>query len=279
MENIRHPALFLLLTVCTVPACSLWDGIRQHGIPSSLLQQTATPTSEDTALLGYVQRLETRPDDSDALLQIGKIHEGRGNHELARTAFSMAYQQTPDNTEVQEHLGLIELEMKNWKEAGRYLSPLAGPAQTNWRVLNGMGLMEDHQGHHQEAQAYFRRALAARPEHAQILCNLGYSQYLDGHPDEAILSLDRAIALAPHLEQAWLDKGFILAQQDRYDASLEAFLHALAPADAHNNLGYILMKKGHTDMAREHLERAIELSPVYHQLANENLQHLRSLAW
>lgn len=269
-----HHKLFtlLILAACLLTACMALDP-GQHADFRSDISHT---NSEDARLLAYVQRLELNPEDTDALLQIGTIHEKRGNLDLAQKAYSMALRQQPELTEIQERLGLVLLRLRKWDEARQHLSLVSEKKQARWQTLNAMGLLEDRDSRHKNAQSYFKSALLLAPGNPIILNNLGYSFYLDGKLGEALASLEGAIAASPQMEQAWLNRGLVQAHQGLYDLALESFRHVLEPADAHNNLGYILMSMGREEMAREQLERAIDLSPEYHRLANENLMNLRS---
>jgi Tfp pilus assembly protein PilF len=83
----------------------------------------------------------------------------------------------------------------------------------------------------------------------------------------AAAAADRAIALAPKAAASWIARGTVLAggHPHRLSSARVAFEHALildqTNADAHRQLGHVLLLQGTADLAQSHLLRAVTLNP------------------
>ena len=86
---------------------------------------------------------------------------------------------------------------------------------------------------------------------------------LNGHPE--------AIVLFNNL-------GTTLANLEKYEEALRAFIKSSSEAQAFNNLGCILLSKGKLDKAIVCFEKAIELDPKFYAVAGENLSKARMLS-
>src|SRR5262249_57924483 len=99
------------------------------------------------------------------------------------------------------------------------------------------------------------------PRDANLLNDLGYSYYNHGDWQEAERWLRKSLAVDSHHQRAWINLGMTLGQQERYDESVEAFGHAVRPAEAHCNLAFILTTQGRRQEARQEYEKALALEP------------------
>jgi tetratricopeptide (TPR) repeat protein len=83
----------------------------------------------------------------------------------------------------------------------------------------------------------------------------------------ATRAADRAVSLAPNSAQAWIARGTVLAggNPHRLSSARVAYEHALivdpTNAEAHRQLGHVLLLQGTADLAQSHLLRAITLDP------------------
>jgi len=105
------------------------------------------------------------------------------------------------------------------------------------------------------ATAYTRNAVAPATDSATR----------DAYLLHAVEAADRAVALAPRAAHAWVARGTVLAGGQRLRLAREAYEHALsidpADAEAHRELGRVLMLQGNMSAAESHLLRSVELAP------------------
>jgi tetratricopeptide (TPR) repeat protein len=114
---------------------------------------------------------------------------------------------------------------------------------------------------------------AARKAYAQTLREvhdlLDRKQYA-----EAIAKLDRLTAERPREPQARFIKGVALTDEGKTDEAIAEFESVLADfpelPEPRNNLAVLYAKKGEYALARDALERAIQVAPDY-AIAHENL--------
>ena len=85
--------------------------------------------------------------------------------------------------------------------------------------------------------------------------------------DDALADYDQALALNPRVPRTWMNKGMVLAEQNRNDSALVCFDHVLElqpeHTDALNNRGGIKFRKGDLTGAVDDFSRAIELKPDF----------------
>lgn len=231
----------------------------------------------DEALYHYVSLLEVDPKNVQALIAIGEIHLEKGNPQLANVAFLMAIDKDPGSAPAYEGSGLATFASHEDAIAKSAFENALKRDPSRWRSLNGLGLLADRSGNHAQALDYFQKALLKSPKNPQILNNLGYCRYLLHDYPGALKAADTALAIKPDYTPAVYNRSLYLARLGRLGEAIDAFRGLTSEADAYNNLGYVFMKEGDLALAREYLEKAIQLSPTYHRLANENLRQLDRL--
>jgi tetratricopeptide (TPR) repeat protein len=131
-------------------------------------------------------------------------------------------------------------------------------------VAHPLALLLDQLGQDDAAEAEFTKALAAEPKNADLYNDLGYHHYTRANWAEAEKYLRHALALNAQHAPAWNNLGMVLAQQERYGESLDAFGKILRPAEAQCNLAFILTTQGKRSDAAESYRRALSLEPNNH---------------
>ena len=125
-----------------------------------------------------------------------------------------------------------------------------------------LAALSDEQGKFTESAKLYRKALAARPGSPDTFCNMGYSLYLQHRLAEAEMNLRQAIALAPDHPRAHNNLGLVLAHAGRPEEALAEFRKAgCNPAQAQENLAFILVLERRLPEARRHFELALEIDP------------------
>jgi Flp pilus assembly protein TadD len=229
------------------------------------------------ALFYYVSFLEHEPQHAGALASVGQIHFEKQNRELAKAAFELSLQGDPDNQEVIEALGVLALQNKELGQAEVLLKKAQSLSPHSTRALNALGLISDQKRDYRRAQALYREALLQDPKNPSIRNNLAYSFFLQGDYEQALTTADEVLLTTPgHLETR-MNRSLFLMKLGRVDETLKNFRHFLNEPDAYNNLGYLYLQAGSLSMARECFEKAILLSPAYHDLAHQNLKRLTQI--
>lgn len=229
------------------------------------------------ALFYYVTFLEHEPQHVGALAAIGQIHFEKQNRELAKAAFELSLKGDPNNPEVIESLGVLALQNNERGQAEVLLKKAQSLNPTSTRTLNALGLLADQRGDYRRAQAFYREALTRDPNNPGIRNNLAYSLYLQGDYQRALAAADALLMAAPGHVESRMNRSLFLMKLGRVDETLQNFRHFLSEPDAYNNLGYLYLQAGNLSLARECFEKAILLSPSYHDLAHQNLKKLAQI--
>lgn len=243
----------------------------------SRAQAAKTLGKKDEALFYYVKALETKPNDIIALSAVGKIHYERGNLDLAEMAYRLVLKSKPGHVDALEGLGLTLLGRNAYQEAEGFLNAVIRSEPRRWQAHNGLGLIAIHKEKFPQAISHYEDALRIQPHDAQLLTNLGYARFQNHEWQGALSAYDAAIQFDSSYESAWLNRGLLLARQGRDKEALVSFQHVMNEADAYNDLGYIHMSQGDIDEAYVLFEKAMKVSPMFHEKASENLRKLKAM--
>ncbi|QTP58611.1 tetratricopeptide repeat protein [Billgrantia antri] len=232
----------------------------------------------DRALFEYLRglRMEERPK-ADPLYRVGIIHHGRGNHELAGTAYRWVLDIESNHAGAGTALGIILIQQRDYEQAERYLAPIVARRHAPWQAHNALGVIADINADHAAAQAHYARALEVSPRTPLVLNNQGYSRYLAGDLAGARQSLRQAVSVNPDYDLAWRNLGLVHAREGDYDTAIEAVARSGDRAKAYNDIGYISMLEGRYQDAMGFFEEAMRLSPAYYVTASENARSLNQL--
>ena len=184
-------------------------------------------------------------------------------------------------------------------EAGRLYHEIIKKSPNNFHALHFLGLIEAGGGNVAEAKLLIARSLSIRPPNIQFMENyatllyqtgdyksalqvcrdsrkitnksisLSYINALSllklGKLPESLAEFDRLIALKPDYMIAHGERGFVLAEMERYDAALASLDKALSLdqgyVDAHLNKGNIFSALKRPDEALSAYDRALALKP------------------
>jgi Flp pilus assembly protein TadD len=226
----------------------------------------------DKGLFFYVKALNYDPDDAGLLYRIGRIHDHRGNAEMATRAYTLALRSNPDLVPALESRGLLLLAHDEDIRAEQDLERAIALDASAWRAQNGLGLIEDRKGNHERAISLYSAALDVEPGVAEILNNRGYSRMLAGKLFAAETDLRQSAALG--YRKAWINLGVLLARSGQYSEAVTAFGEILDEPESLNKAAEIAMENRDNSVAQKMLEQAIKQSPVYYPDAEENLAQL-----
>jgi len=299
MKTIKYLFSFTLI-LSSLAACTSTNMVKQEAVkpqPVELMamaEQARNANNLDKALLYYVQALEVSDKKADILFEIGALQSRLGNSELAINAYQGVVNKNPDHIPALTQLAIHHLEQRKLAKATRILEHAITLDQQRLQKHQGqitayialddsspveaysvLGVIKDLEGAHTLAKDLFQLALAAREDSPLILSNLGYSYYLSGNLHVAASYFKRAIDIDPQFERAWSNLGLIYIRNGQYHRALQTLKQVMSEADAQNDIGYFLMLEGRYKEAEYFLENAIDLSNIYFEKANANLENVR----
>ncbi|RAS25298.1 tetratricopeptide repeat protein [Paraburkholderia bryophila] len=199
------------------------------------------------ALACYEEALQRQPDFADAHNNCGVALQAQGAFGEAIEHYRQALASNPAMVDVHLNLGTALARLDRFDEAlacyGNALSLDPQSAQAHFNAGNA----HNARGHHQAAVVSFERALALRVDYVEAHINLGSLVGKRGDYAGAESHYRRAVALKPtpaHL----VCLGGSLGAQGRLDEEEVFYRRALALdpnyADAHQNLAWLLLKRG-----------------------------------
>ena len=232
----------------------------------------------DQALFHYLQSLKLDDSGPVAFHRVGIVHRQRGNLQLASRAFRHVLERDDRHLAALEELGLIMLHEHELEAASRYFNRVLTIDTERVRALNGLGVIADLSGDHVLAARQFRQALELQPGTTHILNNLGYSLYLTENWDEAEKVYNEVLKIDQEHELATRNLALLHVRRGQHQRALRLLERVGTPAAANNDLGYLCMLEGQHELADRFLQKAIELSPAYYEMAHTNLTRNRALA-
>jgi tetratricopeptide (TPR) repeat protein len=215
--------------------------------------------------------LAARPHDSEVLYLSGIMENEDGNPEQARIHLEEAVKLDPGNNNAHYHLGVVAVQLHQWKEAVENLQksielqiPLPEAHFELAKALRGIGQadkaaeeMKAYQqlkkandasraaeaavaladknldsGKTDEAIAKYREALESDPNDALYRYKLSVALRKSGDTDGERTQLDQAIKLDPKLAAAQNELGFLLARAGDANGAVEHFQLAVQSAPA-----------------------------------------------
>lgn len=323
MKTIKQIGLCIVISVF-LTACaskekepSKYEASLYDGKPIESLTQDDPPLTEveaitrgdtslrqgniDLALYEYIRSLSFSDAQYQArtLVNIGRIHELRGNDSLAESAYLMSLDFDPNGVEPLEKLGAMYTEKGMIKEGKSYFyrslnadqirleskqmikgNEIVFPEDVKmWSIdeqspalaYMGLGILSDTEGDHMLAEQFYEKALTIKPNSVKVLINFGYSYYMNANYIDAKRYTMWALEREPDNEKAQNNLALIYLAQGDVKRSINTFMRHMEAPEALNNVGYFLILQGRPEEAVPYLEQAIDKKASYYRIANENL--------
>ncbi len=259
----------------------------------------------DLALYEYIRSLVLPNGEykDRTLYTIGRIHQSRDNLVLAERAYLKALEFNPNNIQVLEQLGSNFSKKGDVVQGESYFLRAINADQlrlrTNIMVMReplspalvdslgvdamspklayvGLGILYDIDASHTLAQAFYNKALMIEPDDAQTLLNMGYSYYMSGDYEKAEQTTLAVLKESSNNTKAKNNLALIYLAENRIQKALSTFKTHMKAPEALNNIGYFLILQGKPEQAVPYLQQAIDESPTYYKLANDNLERALS---
>ena len=188
---------------------------------------------------------------------------------------------TPKDPQLLNTLGMIALQLDNFKEGLNWLEQSLKIAPNQPYTLSNCGFALQELKHYEKALAYHDQALALKPDYVDAHYNRGLVLQALKRYEEALLSFDTTIALNPNDADAYYNRSISLKELKRYDEALISIdkVIALQPdyADVHCNRGTVLNALKHYDAALASHDKALSLRYNYHEAHSHRATTLYNL--
>ena len=227
------------------------------------------------AFMQYENSLKKDKDNLRVEYKKGIAMLGGGRLKEARKLFKIILGKKPDFAPAYEGMGRIDFKNKLYPVAKYRFEKAIGLDPVLWRSYGYLGVLHDIRKQYDLAIKEYLTALIIKPDAGFIHNNLGVSFYMSGRYKEAVDSFYRALRLQYDKNKVYNNLGRVLIKIEDYDKALEAFKKGNPEAVAYNNVGVGYLNNGQTEKAAEYFKKAIELSPRFYVLANENLKKCR----
>jgi len=144
------------------------------------------------------------------------------------------------------------------------------------QLSNRLGMLEMSEGNSQKAQEYYTEACKLAPDVSRYHMRLGDSFQRLGKFEDAIQSYARSLDLEPKNAPAWNNRGFANFNINRWNEALRCYDESMRSdpsyAVAWYNYGYTLQLSGRLNDSKDYYQRAVELDPedkiAWNNLAN-----------
>ena len=187
----------------------------------------------------------------------------------AAQAFQQAIAEKPDDPEALYNLGTVYLRRNSLIEAEQYLEEAVNLRPNYPEAWNNLGMIAAQEGDDPKAIASFEKSLDLRPAYATALLNLANVYKRQGNLSEAEKLLNRALVDEPRNPEVNYGLGMIYARRDEREKAIQFLQRAISLrpgyADALNNLGVLFVQTRQFQEAKHNFDECIRLAPEFDQ--------------
>ncbi len=228
------------------------------------------------AKIHFLLSIKKAPEELPAYVELARTLEQEMDYDKATNVYGTILKKNPDNLPALIGQGRLKRQQGHAEEALAMLMQVNNIAPTNAVGLNELAITLDSLGKEQLAEKYYLALIGLRPDQPAAYNNLGFNYLLQKRYTKAISNFNLASVKDPQnkLYQFNLATAYALNGQEK--EAMKLFEHVLDTAAAYNNLGYIYMTQGRSAEAKDALQNALALNPVYYVRAQENLKQVSS---
>jgi protein O-GlcNAc transferase len=228
----------------------------------------------DQAIQWYKKSLESNPENSIALSNIGLALTNLGKLDEAVTNLKKAISIKPSSAESYNNLGIALNEQGKFAEALNIYQKAISLKPDYAQAHNNLGIVFENQGKPNEAIICYQKAISIKPDYAQAYSNFGNALKDQGKFDEALDSYQKAITIKPDYAQAYYNFGNTIIKNGNLEDAILSYQKAIKIkpdyAEAHTNLGNALQDQWKLEEAISSHKKAIAIKPDY-AVAHSNL--------
>lgn len=229
----------------------------------------------DTAQVNYALAVEKDNTNVDALFKLALVHQEKDSLKVAESLLHHAIAADKRHLASKLLLAKMLVRLSRVEEAKRLFLNVLDTNPKSIDALNGLGVLADMSADHKQAQIHFLDALMLDSRSEKLANNLGFSYYLDGNYQNAEEYFQKSIEYNPDYHKGWSNLALLYSKTERLRAADAAFRKLVSEHQSANNIGYLSLLEGKTDLALAQFSRAIDSAPSYYELANRNLNSLK----
>lgn len=214
-------------------------------------------------------------------MKIAAGHMQAGRLPQAEAILRQILQQRPNDAEALHQLGIVAHQAGKTPLAVQLIERAISVNANVHLYHANVGEMYRRLGKPEKAIEFGKRAIAIKPDAPDAHNNLGIAYFDSGDFETAISCYERAIAIKPRFPEAMSNKGNALRQFKRFSEAEVEYRRAIAInpsyAEAYNNMGSILRDLERPEEAEPAYRRAIALKPAYLEAKNNLILALKDL--
>ncbi len=201
------------------------------------------------------------------LIDMGESLYANGQVKDARSKFLKALSLAPEDPQLQNRLGMLEMSVGNAKKATQYYTEACKLAPDVSRYHMRLGDSLQRQERFEEAIQVYATSLDLEPKNAPAWNNRGFANFNINRWNEALRCYDESMRSDPSYAVAWYNYGYTLQLSGRLNDSKDYYQKAvdLDPTDkiAWNNLANVHYNQGQYERSIEIYKKSLELDPDY----------------
>ena len=201
------------------------------------------------------------------LIELGESLYAEGQVTGARSKFLEALKLAPEDPQLQNRLGMLEMSVGNPKKATNYYTEACRLAPDVSRYHMRLGDSLQRQEKFEEAIQAYATSLNLEPKNAPAWNNRGFANFNINRWNEALRCYDESMRSDPSYAVAWYNYGYTLQLSGRLNDSKDYYQKAvdLDPSDkiAWNNLANVHYNQGQYERSIEIYKKSLELDPNY----------------
>jgi Flp pilus assembly protein TadD len=196
------------------------------------------PLRNDNGAPDLKPQTAKKDDKLDSQLSLARLSERHGQNDYAAQVYEAILRQKPRTVEAHHRLAVIASQKQDYETAERH----------------------------------FQQALEYGPRNPQLLADIGYYFYLREQLEDAEKTLRESLAANPQNKAARNNLALVLGEQGRVVEAMEEFQKVVSEAEAHANMGYILVMLGDIPQARVEFNTALSMDNTLRSAAEALIQ-------
>ena len=201
------------------------------------------------------------------LVRLGENYINEGDTNNARLKFLDALALAPEDPQMHNRLGMLEMSQGNNIKAQEYYTTACELAPDVSRYYMRLGDSFQRLSQFEDAIQSYARSLELEPKNAPAWNNRGFANFNINRWNEALRCYDEAMRSDPSYAVAWYNYGYTLQLSGRLNESKDYYQRAveLDPEDkiAWNNLANVHYNQGQYERSIEIYKKSLELDPDY----------------
>jgi len=237
---------------------------------ASVLEQT------HPVVVSLIRKIETNPNDPQNHYELALVYHQLRIFDKALLEYEKAIETDFRNPAYYEGAGRLCRDWGMPKSGVDFLQKALELRPSYTEAWNTLGTIYDQLNEFSEAQRCYLKALEYDSGLDFVHSNLCFSYLQTRQVQAAVYYGERAVQLNPSLTQAWNNLGVAYFMANDFVRTIEQFKRIGDEAEAHNNLGVLLLKNERNSEAMEEFKLAVRLKPFY-RVAAQNYNAARSL--